>query len=683
MTRAVISPTSSVRAQPGVRVDAGALIEACKPGITRLVTMTAAWGFVLAALQRPWSPKELILQGTLTILGTALSAAGANAINQWMEAPRDARMERTRNRPIPSGRADSATILWFGLFCAAAGTTLLLGAGLAPALIALACIVSYTPPTPENLQPTLDALNHLLAQSRFIGSYAQLLVAADSNDEEAQAAASALRPLQTRVNKLAKSFTAWVGSATPEAIAAVDPGHAFPIARVAEAARFLMPPAEESLAADLAQTGGTAWSKLYNDFSSNIAVTIGEETLPMSAARARAYDPDPHTRENAYHAEIAAWKANEIPIAACMNAIKGEANLLAEKRNWPTQLQASLFAANMDQDSLEAMLEAARDSFPHWRRYLRAKAKHLGRQNGLPFHDLFAPVGQDAAWDWEQAKHFVEEGFRSYSDKLADFAARSFAEGWHDVPPRPGKSDGAFCASTKDDESRMLHNFKPSFGSVSTLAHELGHAYHNLCLADRSMLQRRTPMTLAETASIFCETIIKRKALAELGSPQQKQAKLAILEASLQGACQVVVDITSRYLFETDVVQRRKTRELSPRELCESMAQVQRDTYGDGLDPEKLHPYMWAAKPHYYSYGAFYNFPYMFGLLFALGLYRVYQNQPQGFHQRYDSLLSRTGMAMAADLTAEFGIDIRDKSFWAGSLHVLTEDIDQFESLIS
>ncbi len=144
MTRAVISPTSSVRAQPGVRVDAGALIEACKPGITRLVTMTAAWGFVLAALQRPWSPKELILQGTLTILGTALSAAGANAINQWMEAPRDARMDRTRNRPIPSGRADSATILWFGLFCAAAGTTLLLGAGLAPALIALACIVSYT-----------------------------------------------------------------------------------------------------------------------------------------------------------------------------------------------------------------------------------------------------------------------------------------------------------------------------------------------------------------------------------------------------------------------------------------------------------------------------------------------------------------------------------------------------------
>ena len=271
-------------------------------------------------------------------------------------------------------------------------------------------------------------------------------------------------------------------------------------------------------------------------------------------------------------------------------------------------------------------------------------------------------------------KKFVEDGFRSYSDKLADFAVRSFEENWHDVSPRLGKRDGAFCSGVRADESRMLHNYKESFGSVSTLAHELGHAYHNLCLKDRTPSQKSTPMTLAETASIFCETIIKRRAIQETSGQQ----RLAILEASLQGACQVVVDITSRFRFESAVIEARKNRELSPRELCEAMLDAQRATYGDGLNPDCLHPYMWAVKPHYYSYRAFYNYPYMFGLLFALGLYNVYQESPSGFHERYDDLLSSTGMDMAVNLTNRFGIDITSKEFWSGSLSVLQQDIDTF-----
>src|SRR5581483_6329348 len=239
--------------------------------------------------------------------------------------------------------------------------------------------------------------------------------------------------------------------------------------------------------------------------------------------------------------------------------------------------------------------------------------------------------------------------------RLSDFAARAFREHWIDAEPHAGKVDGAYCAPLRKDESRVLANFKPSYGGMSTLAHELGHGYHNLNLAQRTMLQQETPMTLAETASIFCETIIRHAALQNANTQEQ----IAILEASLQGSCQVVVDITSRFLFEQRVFERRKQRELSVDELNALMVEAQRETYGDELDEDALHPYMWAMKPHYYSSEySFYNSPYMFGLLFGLGLYALYQKDPEGFKKGYDALLSQTGLADAATLAAQFNIDI-------------------------
>jgi oligoendopeptidase F len=214
---------------------------------------------------------------------------------------------------------------------------------------------------------------------------------------------------------------------------------------------------------------------------------------------------------------------------------------------------------------------------------------------------------------------------------------------------------------------------------MSTLAHELGHGYHNLNLAHRTMLQRNLPMTLAETASIFCETIIRHAALQRA----DRQEQIAILEASLQGSCQVVVDITSRFLFEQRVFERRSRRELSIDELNNLMLEAQRETYGDGLDESLLHPYMWAMKPHYYSVGrSFYNYPYMFGLLFGLGLYARYQQDPETFKRGYDDLLSSTGLADAATLAAHFGIDLHAEEFWHASLDIVREDINQFELLV-
>lgn len=444
-----------------------------------------------------------------------------------------------------------------------------------------------------------------------------------------------------------------------------------------------MSPAEEELAAELNLSGGLAWARLHGDLSSQITVELEVEgkrqTLPMSAVRNLAFDPRREVRESAYHAELEAWGKNAVSLAAALNGIKGQVNTLVARRRWESALDQALFEAAIDRPTLEAMLGAAREAFPAFRRYLRAKARALGLQK-LAWYDLFAPVGKSArVWEFETAREFILTHFGTYSAKMRALAARAFDEHWIDAEPRPGKRDGAFCMPLRGAESRILANYKQAYAGMSTLAHELGHAYHNSVMAPRTMLQRRTPMTLAETASIFCETIVRQAALRQ----SEADERLAILEAYLQDACQVVVDIFSRFLFESRVFDRRQERELAPEEFCELMLQAQKETYGDGLDEEKLHPYMWAVKPHYYSADlSFYNFSYMFGLLFGLGLYAQYAADPEAFKKEYDELLSLTGMADAATLAARFGIDIRTPAFWRASLDLIRQDIEQFEELV-
>jgi pepF/M3 family oligoendopeptidase len=447
-------------------------------------------------------------------------------------------------------------------------------------------------------------------------------------------------------------------------------------------AQHLMSPAEEELVAELNPSAGGAWGKLFNNLSSqiNVTLTLGEEkrTLPMSAVRNLAYDPQAAVRRAGYEAELAAWQANALPLAAALNGIKGEVITLARRRGWASPLSAALFDNAVDQDTLTVMLQAARETFPHFRQYLRAKARLLGQEK-LPWYDLFAPVGggkQD--WPYAEARELVISQFGTYSQRMGDFAARAFRENWIDAEPRAGKRDGAFCMGLRRDESRVLTNFQPGFKSVLTLAHELGHAYHNLNLARQPMLNRSTPMVLAETASIFCETIVRNALLRQLPPAE----RMGILEATLVNATQIVVDISSRFLFEQAVFDQRRKRDVAVDELCEAMRAAQLETYGDGLDTTVLHPYMWAAKSHYYSSDrSFYNYPYMFGMLFGLGLYARYQQDPEDFKRRYDDLLSATGQADAATLAARMDIDIHAIDFWRSSLKLVENDIDQFTAL--
>jgi oligoendopeptidase F len=534
------------------------------------------------------------------------------------------------------------------------------------------------------VESVLQALAGIYERARTINAYVYSFVSTNSRDSVAQARLSELRQRLVKLSQLGTRLTAWAGTLDVATLANQSgyiETHRFMLEESARRAEHQMSPEAEALSAELNVSGGGAWARLHSNITSQLSVQFDGKSQPMSAIRALAYDSDSETRRAAFEAELATWKETSMPLAMAINAIKGEVNTLATRRGFANPVDISLLDNRMDRATLDAMLGAAHDSFPIFRRYLQAKARLLGAGTQLPWYDLFAPViNSNQSWSYDDATKFVAEQFHAYSPRMGAFAERAFAEGWIDAEPRMGKVDGAFCMGLQGEESRVLMNYKPSIGSIMTLAHELGHAYHNLNLASQTPLNRDTPMTLAETASIFCETLTQAAALEQA----DEAGKLEILESSLQRSCQIVVDITSRYLFESRLFEQRRQRELSADELSGLMTQAQRETYGDGLQERTLHPYMWAVKGHYYSTGrSFYNYPYMFGQLFGMGLYAIYRNDAANFTARYDTLLSSTGKGDAATLARTMGIDITQRTFWEGSLAVVADEVAQFEAVVN
>ncbi len=534
----------------------------------------------------------------------------------------------------------------------------------------------------QPLEAVLIAWNALADQVRLIQGYLTCFTSTDSRNDLAQAKASELQLFYVRQSKLYTRFTAWVGCLNLDGtlqFSSTARDYSFALEKMQFAAQHQMSPLEEDLKSSLAPSSSSAWGKLHGNIVSRLEVMVQNERLPMSAVRAAARHADAGKRQAAYAAELEAWQTVEVPLAAALNSIKGEVGVVNQRRGFPDALAPSLHGANIDRQTLSAMHQACTESFVDFRRYLKAKAKLLGKSS-LPWWDMLAPVGQAGqSWEWEAGSEFIAQQFGAYSPKLEAYARRCLTQNWIDAAPRVGKRDGAFCMGVRGDESRILMNFEPSLDSLSTLAHEMGHGYHNLCLKDRTALQRQTPMTLAETASIFCETIVSNAALKE-ATPLEK---LYILDTELQGQTQVVVDIHSRFLFETRVFKAREARELSVAEFKTLMLEAQSETYGDGLDPSTYHPYMWAVKGHYYSAGlSFYNYPYTFGLLFGLGLYAQYLENPEIFKTKYDTLLSSTGLADAATLASGFGIDIRTPDFWRSSLDQIRVRINEFCDLV-
>ena len=534
----------------------------------------------------------------------------------------------------------------------------------------------------------IDEINKIQTLSATIVPFIYSYVTTDSRNKVATKALSEFEQASLPMNHLLTQFTAWVGKIAPKLDKVIAnhssaAAHAFMLRETAEQSRYLMSEVEEALAAELSLSGGNAFEKLQGTVTSQLSVDFEldgkTQKLPMPALINLRSHPDENTRRRAYEAENQAWETVKETLAACLNGVKGEAITLNKKRGRKDAIHSSLDAARMDRKTLEAMLAAMKDSFPMFRKYFHDKAKKISKEK-LSWWDTFAPMGKtDKVYSFEEARDFIVENFEKFSPDLAAFAKRAFENNWIDAEPREGKRGGAFCMEVQAlKESRILCNFDGSLDQVSTLAHELGHAFHNECAyqANKTVLQQLTPMTLAETASTMCETIVTEAVLASTQDPQEE---LAVLETQIQGAAQIVVDIYSRYLFEKEVFERREQSELSADDFNDIMERAQKETYGEGLDERYLQKFMWTWKPHYYSPGlSFYNYPYAFGLLFATGLYAIYKQRGAEFVEDYKNLLASTGEETAAKLAKRFGIDITKRKFWDDSLAIIGQRIDRY-----
>ena len=535
---------------------------------------------------------------------------------------------------------------------------------------------------------SVDQFNAIAELSGTIEAYIYSFVSTDSHNKTAMRLLSELEQTQVQQSKLTTQFRAWVGMLGDKLDKAVetDPSaksHAFTLKETRDQAKYMMSEAEEILASELSLSGGNAFSKLQGTVTSQLSVDFEldgkTQKLPMPALINLRSHPDETVRHRAYDAENQAWEGVKETLAACLNGVKGETNILYKKRGRKDALHSAIDAARMDRKTLEAMMGAMQDSFPMFRKYFKAKAKKLGKEN-LAWWDVSAPMGRtDKVYSFDEARDFILQYFGKFSPDLHKMTEIAFKNNWIDAEQREGKRGGAFCMGVPAvKESRILSNFDGSFDGVSTLAHELGHAFHNYCAyeAGKTELQQNTPMTLAETASIMCETMITEAVLATTTDPQEE---LAVLEAQISNAAAVIVDIYSRFLFEKEVLERRESSELSSDDFNDIMERAQKATYGDGLDERYLQKFMWTWKPHYYSPGfPFYNFPYAFGLLFGTGLYAIYQQRGDEFVADYKDLLASTGEAPAAKLAKRFGIDITKRKFWEDSLAIVGKQIDRY-----
>ena len=436
----------------------------------------------------------------------------------------------------------------------------------------------------------------------------------------------------------------------------------------------------EAMISRMNLSGGNAWSRLFDYLTSTLKVDYDGEQITLPAVRNLANDPDGAVRKKAYEAELASYAKIEGSIAYALNNIKSQVRMLAQERGYGSALTMTLDQSDMKRETLDAMFGAMQEYLPAFHKYMRAKAEYLGYHNGLPWFEMLAPLGRnDKKYTLEETKQCLLDSFGQFSKDMADMRERAFDEEWIDFYPREGKVGGAFCCEVSHaGQSRILTNFNGSFDAVDTLAHELGHAYHGTQTCDHRILNRDYPMQVAETASTFNETHITCLAIAKATGEE----KLALLDNILMNTTQVICDIYSRFLFEDSVFNACEDRFLMPEDLKAMMLDAQKKAYGDGLDPEYMHPYMWACKGHYYSEAlSYYNFPYAFGAMLAMGLYSMYLKEGEAFLPKYNKFLHATTVMSVEDTAAVVGIDLTSKDFWRESLKSFADMIDEFVEL--
>ena len=536
----------------------------------------------------------------------------------------------------------------------------------------------------EGLRTGITLTEKVQQLTMKLGEYAMLRQSVNAKDAEAGSQMGRIMGVASGFAGPEAAFKAWAAK-LPNLMELVRGDgmlkeYEFLFSNLLDSSRYLLGDLGEKIMARMSISGGNAWEELQQYLTSTVPVTYRGQTLNLSSVRNLAYDPDPQVRKDAYEAELACYAAIKDPVAFALNSLKLETISDCQLRGYASPLERTLKQANMEQATLDAMLGAMDEYLPKFWQYLKAKGKALGHGNGLPWYDLFAPMGNSSTkFTIEEARDFLVKLFAGFDQELSDMVAEAFDNSWIDFYPRSGKRGGAFCAGVEClGESRILTNFDGMFTDVVTLAHELGHAFHNQCIRDHRPLNHDYSMPVAETASTFNECVVMASAIKQAAS---KDEQLALIESQLQDATQIICDIYSRFRFEKMVFDHREEQFMHADTLCGFMLEAQKQSYGDGLDHNCLHPYMWVCKGHYYG-STYYNFPYAFGGLFARGLYALYEKEGASFVPRYKKLLHTTTVATAENTAKVADIDLTDKNFWRGALQTIADQIDLFCALV-
>ncbi|MFD1452122.1 MULTISPECIES: M3 family oligoendopeptidase [Oceanobacillus] len=534
----------------------------------------------------------------------------------------------------------------------------------------------------------LEKLELLTKQSREMGAYISCLSAQDVTDKQAALYVAEAAQVQASSSALTKIIDQKLGAITDanwdilleqEAIKPLK----FILTERRERAREQLSKNEEILIGDLAVDGYHAWNQMYGTIVGNMKIDIAEdgETQSYSVGQAsnKLSTPDREQREYVFRQISKAWKENEDLFGQTLNHLAGFRLQTYKHYEWDNVLKEPLEKNRMKEKTLNAMWGAIEKHKPLFVEYLNQKATLLNLDQ-LSIFDVNAPIQSKVEKkSYDEGAAFIVEQFRGFSPQMADFAQMAFEKRWIEAEDRAGKRPGGFCTSfPASEQTRIFMTYSGTPSNIATLAHELGHGYHQYVMNDVNGLNQGYAMNVAETASTFAEMIV---ADASVKMAKTDEEKLTLLEDKVSRSIAFFMNIHARFLFEKQFYEERKQGMVSTDRLNELMVEAQKEAYCDNLS--EYDPHFWASKLHFHITGVpFYNFPYTFGYLFSQGIYAYAQDYEGNFEEKYTALLRDTGRLTVEELAEKhLQVDLTKPDFWENAIEICEQDVQAFLEL--
>ncbi|WP_100011142.1 M3 family oligoendopeptidase [Lentibacillus sediminis] len=553
-------------------------------------------------------------------------------------------------------------------------------------------IDAYTPARGvENNQELADIISQLEATSkkmREAGAFVSCLSAQDVKDEKANLLVGERSALKAEMDGVRTNFKQKLAALDEETWEALLRSRelselSFVLNEYRQQAKEQLSVKEEVLINDLEVDGYHAWNQMYGTIVGKMEVELEEDgevkSYSVGQASNKLSNPDRNVRKTVAEKLDEAWSEQADLFGQTLNHLGGFRLQKYKHRGWDSVLKEPLAINRMQKETLDAMWTAITNNKQHFVKYLNKKAEMLGLEK-LSMYDIGAPISKSVkTYSYTEGADFIVENFRDFSPQMADFAKMAFEKRWIEAEDRAGKRPGGFCTSFPDSEqTRIFMTYSGTSSNIATLAHELGHAYHQHVMNDVNGLNQGYAMNVAETASTFAEMIV---ADASVNNAQDKEEKRALLEDKVKRSVAFFMNIHARFLFEQRFYDERKKGMVSVDRLNELMVDAQKEAYNDALG--EYDPNFWSSKLHFHITGVpFYNFPYTFGYLFSLGIYAHAKEKGGSFEDDYIALLRDTGSMKVEDLAQKhLDVDLTKPDFWENAIALCVSDVEEFLSL--